>query len=129
MSASVAAMVVSSLALNASPLEVFGMHYTGVASAHRRVQRSNAMFSNANGAFRRDLWETEHFDEHVAGAEDLAWTRIMLRRGYEWSSSRVHAPIIHTASRLDSMCGNSARSANRRAALCSVHKQGGTRAP
>jgi rhamnosyltransferase len=68
---------------DATPLEVFGMHYTGVASAHRRVQRSNAMFSNANGAIRRDLWETEHFDEHVAGAEDLVWTRIMLRRGYE----------------------------------------------
>ena len=67
---------------DASPLEVFGMFYTGVMSTRRRVQHSNAMFSNANGAFRRDLWESERFDERVAGAEDLAWVRIMLRRGY-----------------------------------------------
>jgi rhamnosyltransferase len=67
---------------DASSLEVFGMFYTGVMSTKRRVQWSNAMFSNANGAFRRDLWESERFDEHVAGAEDLAWVRIMLRRGY-----------------------------------------------
>ena len=67
---------------NASALEIFGMFYTGVSSTKRRVQHSNAMFSNANGAIRRDLWESERFDECVAGAEDLAWVRIMLRRGY-----------------------------------------------
>jgi rhamnosyltransferase len=67
---------------NASSLEVFGMWYTGIMSTKRRIQRSNAMFSNANGAIRRDLWEFERFDECVAGAEDLAWVRIMLRQGY-----------------------------------------------
>ncbi|HEX3245246.1 MAG TPA: glycosyltransferase [Chloroflexota bacterium] len=67
---------------NASHLEVFGMWYTGITSTRRRVQRSNPMFSNANGAIRRDLWESEHFDENVAGAEDLVWVRLMLRRGY-----------------------------------------------
>jgi glycosyltransferase involved in cell wall biosynthesis len=67
---------------NASRLETFGMWYTGITSTRRRVQRSNPMFSNANGAIRRDLWEAEQFDEDVAGAEDLAWVRLMLRRGY-----------------------------------------------
>lgn len=67
---------------NAGRLEVFGMWFTGVSSDHRRIHRSNPMFSNANGAFRRRLWEAEPFDEQVAGAEDLAWVRIMLRRGY-----------------------------------------------
>jgi rhamnosyltransferase len=67
---------------DASPLEAFGMWYTGIMGTKRRVQRSNAMFSNANGAIRRDLWESQRFDESVAGAEDLAWVRIMLRRGY-----------------------------------------------
>jgi rhamnosyltransferase len=67
---------------DASPLEIFGMWYTGIMRTTRRVQRSDAMFSNANGAIRRDLWESERFDEDVAGAEDLAWVRVMLRRGY-----------------------------------------------
>ncbi|MFN0073436.1 MAG: glycosyltransferase [Chloroflexota bacterium] len=67
---------------DASLLEVFGMKFTGVMSTHPRVHRKNPMFSNANGAFRRDLWETEHFDEQVAGAEDLAWVRSMLAKGF-----------------------------------------------
>jgi rhamnosyltransferase len=68
--------------VDAGRLEVFGMWFTGVSSDRRRIHRSNPMFSNANGAFRRRLWEEEPFDEDVAGAEDLAWVRIMLRRGY-----------------------------------------------
>lgn len=67
---------------DAGRLEVFGMWFTGVSSDRRRVHRSNPMFSNANGAFRRRLWEDEPFDEEVAGAEDLAWVRIMLSRGW-----------------------------------------------
>jgi rhamnosyltransferase len=67
---------------DASRLEVFGMHFTGVTSQRRRVHNSNAMFSNANGAIRRSLWEQQPFDELVPGAEDLAWVRDMLKRGY-----------------------------------------------
>lgn len=67
---------------DASPLEIVGMRFTGVMSQRRRIHRTNAMFSNANGAIRRSLWKGLPFDEQVAGAEDLAWVREMLRRGH-----------------------------------------------
>ncbi len=40
-------------------------------------------FSNANGALRRDIWETIRFDEHVMASEDFLWARDILARGYK----------------------------------------------
>ena len=40
------------------------------------------MFSNANGAFRRDLALQHPFDERIPGAEDLAWADWMQRQGW-----------------------------------------------
>jgi hypothetical protein len=40
------------------------------------------LFSNANGAFCRALWEEFPFDEQVGGAEDVAWARTMQQHGY-----------------------------------------------
>jgi hypothetical protein len=40
------------------------------------------MFSNANGAFRRQLCRAYPFDERLLGAEDLAWAHAVQRLGY-----------------------------------------------
>ena len=66
---------------NATVLELLGMRMSGVMSEKPALRR-NPRFSNANGAFRRSLWELLPFDEHVAGAEDFAWARSMLAYGH-----------------------------------------------
>jgi rhamnosyltransferase len=67
---------------NATPLELLGMRLSGVMSARPLLRSRNPMFSNANGAFRRTLWQDVPFDEQVAGAEDIAWARSMQALGY-----------------------------------------------
>ncbi len=67
---------------NASFFELLGMRLSGVTSKEPRYQVSSARFSNANGAFRRDLWELVPFDEALPGAEDIYWARQMQRLGY-----------------------------------------------
>lgn len=52
-----------------------------------RVQRNpdNArdhIFSNANSAVRRQIWESLPFDEALSGCEDQAWAWNVLKRGY-----------------------------------------------
>jgi hypothetical protein len=63
-------------------LELIGMRLTGVLSDTPRLLDRRPLFSNANGAFRRSLWLEHPFDEHVRGAEDIAWVRTMQERGY-----------------------------------------------
>lgn len=67
---------------NATILELLGMRLTGVLSDTPRMLDRRPLFSNANGAFRRSLWLEHPFDEHVGGAEDIAWVRTMQERGY-----------------------------------------------
>jgi rhamnosyltransferase len=67
---------------NATALELLGMRLSGVTSNRPTLRSRNPMFSNANGAFRRGLWQRLPFDEQVAGAEDIAWARSMLALGY-----------------------------------------------
>jgi rhamnosyltransferase len=67
---------------NATILERLGMRLTGVLSDSPRVLDRRPLFSNANGAFRRSLWLEHPFDEHIRGAEDIAWVRTMQERGY-----------------------------------------------
>jgi rhamnosyltransferase len=67
---------------NATVLEMVGMRLTGVLSDTPRLLDRRPLFSNANGAFRRSLWLEHPFDEHVRGAEDIAWVRTMQERGY-----------------------------------------------
>jgi rhamnosyltransferase len=67
---------------NATPLERLGMRLTGVLSDKPKLLATRPLFSNANGAFRRSLWLELPFDEHVGGAEDIAWVRSMQERGY-----------------------------------------------
>jgi glycosyltransferase involved in cell wall biosynthesis len=67
---------------NATVLELLGMRLTGVLSETPRLLDRRPLFSNANGAFRRALWQEHPFDERVGGAEDIAWVRTMQERGY-----------------------------------------------
>jgi rhamnosyltransferase len=67
---------------NATKLELFGMHLSGVMSDRPRRQERDMMFSNANGAFRRHLTLEHPFDESLAGAEDLAWADWAVRQGW-----------------------------------------------
>jgi len=68
---------------NATPLELLNMRFiSGLMSAKPELRDRNPMFSNANGAFRRVLWERLPFDESVKGAEDIAWARSMQALGY-----------------------------------------------
>lgn len=67
---------------NVTPLELLGMRLTGVLGETPRLLERQPLFSNANGAFRRTLWLEHPFDEHVRGAEDIAWVRTMQERGY-----------------------------------------------
>lgn len=67
---------------NATWLELIGMRLSGVMSEQPALRDRNPMFSNANGAFRRSLWQRVPFDERVAGAEDIAWARSMQALGY-----------------------------------------------
>ncbi len=67
---------------NATFFELMGMRLSGVTSKEPRRQESSARFSNANGAFRRDLWELLPFDEALGGAEDIEWARRVQRAGY-----------------------------------------------
>lgn len=67
---------------NATRLEIFGMRLSGTLGARRRYQTRSIGFSNANGAFRRCLWEVHPFDEALPGAEDFAWAGIIQRQGY-----------------------------------------------
>lgn len=67
---------------NATALELFGMRLSGVMSQRPRRQERDMMFSNANGAFRRDLVLLHPFDEKLPGAEDLAWADWIIRQGW-----------------------------------------------
>jgi rhamnosyltransferase len=67
---------------NATFLELIGMRLSGVMSERPALRERNPMFSNANGAIRRGLWQRVPFDEGVAGAEDIAWARAMQALGY-----------------------------------------------
>jgi rhamnosyltransferase len=67
---------------DATPLEKLGMRMTGVLSDTPRLLDRKPLFSNANGAFRRNLWLECPFDEEVQGAEDIAWVRTMQEWGY-----------------------------------------------
>lgn len=67
---------------NATVLELLGMRMTGLLSTKAKLLDKRPLFSNANGAFRRRLWDELPFDEQVGGAEDIAWARSMQTRGY-----------------------------------------------
>ena len=67
---------------NVTRLELFGMRLSGVMSLKPRRQERDMMFSNANGAFRRDIALEHPFDEKLPGAEDLAWADWIQRHGW-----------------------------------------------
>ncbi len=67
---------------NVSFFELLGMKLSGVTGTEPKIQQSGARFSNANGAFRRDLWEIIPFNEDLPGAEDIYWARQVQRLGY-----------------------------------------------
>ncbi len=67
---------------SATIFELFGMWLSGVMSETPRRQERDMMFSNANGAFRRYLGLEHPFDEHIPGAEDLAWADWVQRQGW-----------------------------------------------
>ena len=68
---------------NATMLELINMRYiSGLTSERPELRDRNPMFSNANGGFRRSLWQRHPFDEGIRGAEDIAWARSMQAFGY-----------------------------------------------
>lgn len=51
--------------------------------SERRVQAKDPSFSNANSMIRRDLWESEKFDEEISHFEDRRWALTILQKGYK----------------------------------------------
>ena len=80
---------------NATVFDLFGMTLSGVTSMRRRWQEHDMMFSNANGAFRRQLCREWPFDERLLGAEDLAWAHLVQQRGYA-IVYEPGAPVYHS---------------------------------
>jgi rhamnosyltransferase len=80
---------------NATIFDLFGMTLSGVTSTRRRWQEKDMMFSNANGAFRRQLCREFPFDERLLGAEDLAWAHVLQRQGYA-VVYEPNAPVYHS---------------------------------
>ncbi len=80
---------------NATVFDLFGMTLSGVTSSRRRWQEKDMMFSNANGAFRRQLCREFPFDERLLGAEDLAWAHVVQRQGYA-IVYEPGAPVYHS---------------------------------
>lgn len=80
---------------NASLFDHFGMALSGVTSSRRRWQERDMMFSNANGAFRRELCLVLPFDEQLPGAEDLVWAAAVQRLGYAIVYEPA-APVYHS---------------------------------
>ena len=80
---------------NASCFDLFGMTLSGVTSTRRRWQEKDMMFSNANGAFRRQLCHAFPFDERLLGAEDLAWAHAVQAQGYA-VVYEPGAPVYHS---------------------------------
>ncbi len=80
---------------NATLFDLFGMALSGVTSTRRRWQEKDMMFSNANGAFRRQLCRAFPFDERLLGAEDLAWAHVVQSQGYA-IVYEPGAPVYHS---------------------------------
>ena len=80
---------------NATLFDLFGMALSGVTSTRRRWQEKDMMFSNANGAFRRQLCREFPFDERLLGAEDLAWAHVVQSEGYV-IVYEPGAPVYHS---------------------------------
>jgi rhamnosyltransferase len=80
---------------HATAFDLFGMMLSGVTSSRRRWQEKDMMFSNANGAFRRQLCREFPFDERLLGAEDLAWASVVQRLGWV-IVYEPGAPVYHS---------------------------------
>jgi rhamnosyltransferase len=80
---------------NVTFLELLGMRMTGLTGLRPELRDHNPRFSNANGCFRRSLWERVPFDEKVAGAEDFAWARTMQALGY-YIAYEPSAAVYHS---------------------------------
>lgn len=48
----------------------------------RMVQRYNFRFSNANGAWRKEVWARHPFDDKLPATEDQAWGKAILGLGF-----------------------------------------------
>lgn len=48
----------------------------------RKIQRKDAMFSNANSVVRKDIWLEIPFDEELTGSEDYYWAKCAQKRGF-----------------------------------------------
>lgn len=57
-------------------------------------RQSHPFSNNANSAIRRDLWESEPYDEGLTGLEDLDFAKRMLDRGW-YVSYVAEAPVVH----------------------------------
>ncbi len=49
----------------------------------RRVSGTDPFCNNANAAIRRELWETNPYDESLTGLEDIAWAQSLIERGHK----------------------------------------------
>lgn len=69
---------------NVTPLELFGMHVSGIMKKTPRRQTNNVVycFSLVSAAIRRKLWQRFPFNENLTGCEDLVWGKQMQRLGY-----------------------------------------------
>jgi glycosyltransferase involved in cell wall biosynthesis len=59
-----------------------------------RLRQMHPFCNNANAAIRRDLWESNPYDETISGLEDLAWAKWAMGQGYIVSYV-APAEVIH----------------------------------
>lgn len=60
----------------------------------RRVSGKDPFCNNANAAIRRELWETNPYDEALTGLEDIAWAQSLIERGHKIAYVPA-AEVIH----------------------------------
>ncbi len=79
----------------ASPFEARGLAEAYPPLNNKFKITDNNLFSNANCAFLKSVWQQEHFNEKLSGAEDIAWATSVRRRGlvigYEARASVFHS--------------------------------------
>lgn len=54
----------------------------GTFGERKKIQTKDYFFSNANSAFKKDLWKKIKFDEKLSTTEDHLWAKQMIKKSY-----------------------------------------------
>jgi glycosyltransferase involved in cell wall biosynthesis len=61
---------------------------------HSEPRQAHPFCNNANAAIRRQVWETQPYEEELTGLEDLDWAKRAIASGYAIAYVAT-APVIH----------------------------------